>query len=73
MERIRLDEHALEIQIAEQLPQHRPLVIFASGVAGLADGHTEGGRIQRDLAMNAEPPPVVGTIDPRKVLPSHTS
>ncbi len=49
MERIGLDEHTLEIQLAEQLPQHRPLVVFAGGVAGLADRHTERGRIQRDL------------------------
>jgi hypothetical protein len=49
MERIRLDEHALKIQLAEQLPQHRPLVVFAGGVASLADRHTERGRIQRDL------------------------
>ncbi len=81
MERVRFDEHAAQIQLAEQLPQHRPLVVFAGGVAGLADGQTEGGQIQRDLGnVNAdgrrpyaEPPPVVGTIDPRKVLPSHTS
>ena len=49
MERVRLDEHAAQIQLAEQLPQHRPLVVFAGGVAGLADGHTKGSRIQRDL------------------------
>jgi hypothetical protein len=49
MERIRLDEHALKIQLAEELPQLRPLVVFAGGVAGLADRHTERGRIQRDL------------------------
>ncbi len=49
MERVRLDQHALEIQLAEQLPEHRPLVVFAGGVAGLADRHTQGGRIQRDL------------------------
>ena len=36
MERVRLDEHATKIQLAEQLPQHRPLVVFAGGVAGLA-------------------------------------
>ena len=28
MECIRLDEHALEIQFAEQLPQHRPCVVL---------------------------------------------
>lgn len=43
MKRIRLDQHALEIQLAEQLPQHRPLVVVAGGVASLADGHAKGG------------------------------
>ena len=32
----RLDENALQINLAEQLPQHRPLMVFANGVAGLA-------------------------------------
>jgi hypothetical protein len=49
MERIRLDEHALQIQFAEELAQHRPLVVSTGSVAGLADDHTQGGRIQRDL------------------------
>jgi len=49
MERVRLDEYALKIQLAEQLPQHRPLVIVASGVAGLPDRRTKGGGVQRDL------------------------
>ena len=49
MERVCLDQHTLKIELAEELPQHRPLVVFAGGVAGLADGHTQGGRIQRDL------------------------
>jgi hypothetical protein len=56
MERIRLDEHTLEIQLAEQLPQHRPLVVCAGGVAGLADRHTEGGRIQRELGNECGAP-----------------
>jgi hypothetical protein len=30
MQGIRLNEYALEIQLAEQLPEHRPLVVFAS-------------------------------------------
>ena len=38
MESVRLDESALQIQLAEQLPQHRALVVIAGGVAGLADG-----------------------------------
>jgi hypothetical protein len=32
----RLDQHSVQIQLAEQLPQHRPCMVFAGGVAGLA-------------------------------------
>ncbi len=35
LERIRLDQHTVEIQLTEQLPQHRPLVVLHGGVAGL--------------------------------------
>jgi hypothetical protein len=49
MEGIRLDQHTLEIQLAEQLPEHRPLMVFSGGVTGLADRHAQGGRIQRHL------------------------
>ena len=62
MERVRLDENTLQIQLTEQLPQHRPLVVFAGGVAGLADGHTEGSRIQRDLG-NERGAPAGGGLD----------
>jgi hypothetical protein len=34
VEGIRLDQHSLEIQLPEQLPEHGPLVVRASGVAG---------------------------------------
>jgi hypothetical protein len=34
MKCVNLDQHAIEIQLAEQLP-HRPFVVFAGGVAGL--------------------------------------
>ncbi len=50
MERVRLDEHTLEIQLAKQLPQHRPLVVFAGGVARLDDGHAQRGGVQSDLS-----------------------
>jgi hypothetical protein len=49
MERIRLDEHAHQDQLAEQLSEHRPLVVFAGGVACLADRHAQCSRVQRDL------------------------
>ena len=62
MERVRLDENALQIQLTEQLPQHRPLVVFAGGLAGLADCYTEGNRIQRDLG-NERGAPAGGGLD----------
>jgi len=49
MECVCLDENALEIQLAEQLPEHRPLVVVAGGVTGLADRHAQCRGIQRDL------------------------
>ena len=32
---IRLDQHPFQIQLAEELPQHGPLMVFVGGVAGL--------------------------------------
>lgn len=49
IESIRLDQHALQLELAEELPQHRPLVIFASGVARLADSHTQSSGVEREL------------------------
>jgi len=81
MERIRLDQHALQIHLAKELPQHCPLMVFAGGVAGLTDRHAQGCRVELYLGvgaafrlrLNAEPPPLVGSMEPRRVLPSHTS
>ena len=36
VERIRLDQHTAKIELAEQLFEHRPLMVFAGGVASLA-------------------------------------
>jgi hypothetical protein len=35
MERVRLDQHALKIQLAKELSQHCPLMVLTGGVAGL--------------------------------------
>jgi len=35
MQGIRLDHYAAQIQFAEELPEHRPLVVLASGIASL--------------------------------------
>ena len=50
MERVRLDQHALQIQLTEQQPQHGPLLVFTGGVAGLADVYAQCSGVQRDLA-----------------------
>ena len=49
MECVRLDEHPLEIQLTEKPLEHGPLVVLAGGVAGLADGHTQGRGVERHL------------------------
>jgi hypothetical protein len=56
VERIRLDQHTVKIELAEQLFEHRPLMVFAGGVASLADRHTQSGRIQRDLGNECGAP-----------------
>jgi hypothetical protein len=50
MQGIRLNEYAHEIQLAEQLPEHHPLVVFAGRVTSLADSHTQGGGVYSDLS-----------------------
>ena len=55
MERVRPDQHALQIQLAKELPQHRPLLVLTSGVAGLTDRHAKGGGVRRDLGNERRP------------------
>jgi len=49
MERTCLDQHPLQVELAQQLFQHCPLVVLTGGVAGLADRYTQGRRVQRHL------------------------
>ncbi len=49
MQRIRLDQHTLELQRAQQSFQRRALVGFAGVKGGLRDRHTLLPRIERDL------------------------
>jgi hypothetical protein len=37
VECIRLDQHAVQVKLAEKLPQYSPFVVLTGGVAGLAD------------------------------------
>ncbi len=73
VERVGLDQHTVQVKFAEQLPEHRPLVVLTGGIAGLADGHSQGGRVQRHLGNERRAATRRGSIEPRSVLPSHTS
>ena len=55
MQGIRMDQHALQIQLAKELPQHCQLVDITSGVAGLSDRHTQGCRVERHLGNEGRP------------------
>lgn len=82
MERVRLDPHTLEIYLAEEPPQHSPLVVACAGCSKPCCSRQASAKQYAILraadysvtwAMNTELPPAVGTIDPLKVLPSQTS
>ena len=70
VERVSLDENTLKIQLAEQLSEHCPLMVFAGGVAGLAvavrllrsSTPPQGSRIQRDLGNKRGTPAGRGLI-----------
>ena len=80
MQGIRLDQNALKIQLAKELPQHRSFEVLHGGVAGLADGHTEGGGVQRDLwnerraatscGLDRTPQGLAVTHQPIKIVPT---
>ena len=55
MQGIRLDQHALKIQLAKELPQHRSLVVLTGGLAGLTDRHAQGCRVERHLGNEGRP------------------
>jgi hypothetical protein len=48
MQSIDLDKNALQIQLAEQLLEHRSLVVVCGDITGLANHHAPSGRLQRD-------------------------
>jgi hypothetical protein len=49
MEGIRLNQHALQIQLPQQLFENCPLVILARCIEALVDGHAQGRGIERHL------------------------
>ena len=46
-----LDDNAFQIQLAEQLPEHRPLVVAIGGVGGLGRRHENGATLQPAATM----------------------
>jgi hypothetical protein len=50
VERIRLDQHGLQIEIVKQLLEHGTLVVFSFGAAGLSDRHAQSSGVQRHLS-----------------------
>ena len=49
MQGIRLNEYAIKIQLAKELPQHRPLMVSPGAVAGQADGYSQCSGVQCHL------------------------
>ena len=62
MESICRYQNALTIQHTEVRFEHRPLVVLAGDVEGLADGDAQGCRVQRHLS-NERRPPTGGGLD----------
>ena len=63
MQRIRLNQHPLKIQLAQELSEYRPLVVLAGVIAGLADGHAQGCRVQRHLGNECGATAASGGLD----------
>ena len=55
MQSIRLDEHALQIQLAQQLFEYSQLMVFPVGIPGLADRQTQRRRVERYLGNERRP------------------
>jgi hypothetical protein len=53
---VRLDEQALEIQLAKQRFRHSPFMVLSSGVAGLADGHPHCRRVDGGMGNERRTP-----------------
>lgn len=49
MQGIRLEEQALQIQLAQQLFEHSPFMVFPGGIARLADRQAQRRRVARYL------------------------
>ena len=52
---IRLDEQALQNQLAQQLFVHSAVMVFIGGIAGLADRQTRRRRVERYLGDEPRP------------------
>lgn len=80
MERIGLDEVSLEIELPKQLLEHSSFVVLADRVASLSDSDTQSSGAKLHLRNldavgrpQGEPQLLVGSIEPRRALPSQTT
>lgn len=62
VQRIRLDQHSLQIQLAEKLLEVRVLVALVRCVAALSDGQAQCCRVERHLG-NERCPAASGRLD----------
>ena len=62
MERVGLDQDALEIHGGEQLPQNRALVVLAGVIGGLGNRRCESLGVERHLG-NEGPATAIGRDD----------
>jgi hypothetical protein len=60
-------------QLPRQLSELCPLVVFAGGMAGLADRHAQGSEVEHDLGNQRRTVLAVYSIEPLSVMPSQTS
>ena len=49
MKRIRLNQHAIEIQLTQKLLENETIIILTRSVADLHDRRTQGRSVQRHL------------------------
>ena len=70
MQRIRLDEHTLQIKLTKQPLELGALMVVASGMQAWAIATPKAAEYKVTWAINAEPPPLVGSMEPRRVLAS---
>jgi len=70
VERIRLDEHILEIDPFNQPLEHSSIVVLAGREPGLISGYTQSIGVKRPGVLKAQTLPLACSIESRRVLSS---